>query len=356
MKVVLRLVLVALATGAISVAWFLVEADRRIESKRRALVTELPKLLANDEAQVVALLKDPLFSPPRGVDAGPLLNDRLGWSDAEHGDLVPEKCKATLRQAGAEWPTLTRDQLDGCDVGWLPELGRFGRWSLNSGHREDMASGPRTEFGIPNLGELQDGAKLHLLLAVDADAAAHDVRHLARLVITHEYMFSTMIGFALLSIEEKAWEHSGKRWSAPPLTRADREFLRLHLFTAVFALSSLAPAALSNSTVEALPHFRLCMLATEQAFGRTRTELPLTDACSFAQARWELTHPYVQTPSERLEALSWPARAGAFIVKRAAPDRYAALSSVLEEADSLPAEGRWGSRQSEFYDRAFGAR
>ena len=356
MRSALRLVLVALLTVPILAGWFLFEANRRIASKRQALATELPKLLAADEAQVVTLLKDPLFAPPRGDDAGPLLNNRLGWKDDEVGDLVAAKCKAALKKAGTGWPALTRDQLEGCDTGWLRDLGRFGRWSLTSGHRQNLASGPRTEFGIPNLGELQDGVKLHLLLAVDAEAAAQDVRHLARLVITHEYLMSTMIGFALLSIEEKAWERSGKGWSAPPLTKAEREFLRLHFFTAAFALNPLAPVALTNSTVQALPNFRLCMLETEQAFGRSRTELHPEEACSFEQARWELEHPYIQTPSERLEALSWPARAGAFIVKRAAPARYAELSGPLEEADALPAEGRWASRQSEFFDRVFGRR
>lgn len=345
------MVVTLVAATVLLPGWFLLEAEQHLAAKRQALITELPPLLASDEARARALLESPLFDPPTGDDAGPLLNARLAWEGVAHTPLVPERCQLALRRAGTAWQQLPRADVDGCDAGWLHELRRFGRWSLSAGHREQLPAGPRTEFGLPDLGALQDLAKLHLLLADDAEQAAQDVRHLAHLFFTHEYLLSAVLGVALLSIEEKAWESSEKRWSSPPLTKDDREFLRTHLVTATFAINPLAPASLSTATVEALPRFRRCLLVTEQAFMQTRTELPAPEQCLFEHARWELAHPLEQPPAQSLGALSGPARAGALVVEWLAPERFAALAGQLDSADGLPAAGRWSSRQSERHER-----
>lgn len=69
-----------------------------------------------------------------------------------------------------------------------------------------MPQGDRTHAALPVLFVLQPLAKLHLLKGhADGrlDAAADDVRHLARLLFTAEYLLTAMYGAALLGIEQR---------------------------------------------------------------------------------------------------------------------------------------------------------
>ncbi len=339
-----------IAFALVLIVWFFVETNAQINAKRDALLTELPLALA-DDTRVRPILEDhPLFAPPTGEDAGPLLNDRLGWAE-EPGDLISPECRALLRTAGESWRQLTKEQVSGCDTRWLRDLRAFGRWSLSVGFRARMAAGPRTDFALPNFFDLQNGAKLHLTRNEDREEAAQDVRHLARLLFTHEYLVSAMVGLALLSIEARSWELAGDAWSTPPLTDADREAVRQHLFTALFGVNPLAPQALVESTVAAMPGFRRRLLLTEQSFARNLTALPESAGFTLENARWELAHPYVTSGGDPSPALTWPAAVGGAMVKRLAPERFAQLAILLNQADALPARGRWASGQSESMDR-----
>ncbi len=330
--------------------WFFTEAKSVIESKRRAIASELPRLLATDEAQAAALLNHSIFARPEGDDAGWILNHRLSWPN-RRGTLVPDKYVAALRTAGANWPSVARTEFEGCDTQWLTELRAYSRWSLTPGPRSAYAPGPRNDFGFPEFLELQHAVKIHLVLASDRAQAAYDVRHLARLFMTQEYMLCTMLGFAMLAIEEKFWKDSGKKWIAPPLDEVEREFLRSHIFTVVFALNPLADPSLTASVIENSPSFRRRLLMTEQTFSTRRTELPQTIGFGFENARWEVAHPYAEASEGRTNILSEPARLGGLLVKQFARARYEAIVPSLEAADALPAAGRWDSRRSELQDR-----
>ncbi len=339
----------SIAFALLLIVWFFVEANAQINAKREALLTELP-LALSDDTRVRPILEDhPLFAPPTGEDAGPLLNERLGWA-AEPGDLISTECRGLLRTAGENWRQLTKEQVSGCDTRWLRDLRACGRWSLRAGFRARMAAGTRTDFAFPNFIDLQNGAKLHLIRNEDQEEAAQDVRHLARLLFTHEYLVSAMVGLALLSIEARSWELAGNAWSKPPLTDADREAVRQHLFTALFGVNPLAPQEIVESTVSGMPGFRRRLLLTEQSFARNLTALS-ESAGTLESARWELAHPYVTSEGDPSPALTWPAALGGAMVKRLAPERFAQLAILLNQADALPARGRWASGQSESMDR-----
>lgn len=330
--------------------WFLVEAKWLIESKRRALARELPRLLADDEAKARELLNRPLFAPPEGGDAGPTLNERISWPDRP-GTLVSASCDATLKKAGAAWPSLKPTEIESCDTSWLAELRRFSRWSLIAGPRSALPVGPRKDFAFPEFMDLQQAVKLHLLFATDREQAAQDVRHFARLFMTQEYLVFAMVGFAVLSLEQRFWEHAGKVWSAPPLTQSELEFLRAHFRTAIFALNPLADPRLTASVLDASPNYRRCFLVTEQAFAGRRTEFPEAAGHSFENARWELAHRWEQERGALPEVLSSLGQHGAALVKRLDPARYWKVMDELVAADALPAEHRWNTRQSEFLNR-----
>jgi hypothetical protein len=246
-----------------------------------------------------------------------------------------------LSAAGANWRSIERTQIASCDTSWLRDLRAYGSWTLSPGFRERQPHGPRNDFGLPNLIDLQHAAKLHLLEADDPEAAAQDVRHLARLLFTHHYLMSAMIGIALLSVEAGSWEQSSSKWSLPPLSEAERLAVRRHLFAAVYALSDLAPEALTRATIDDAPGFRRCVLFTESAFMRRLPRLPEANECALEQARFELEHPWVQPRPDDSALLSWPARAGGQLARYVLPARHARTCALLGSADGLPADDRW---------------
>lgn len=160
-----------------------------------------------------------------------------------------------------------------------------------------------------------------------------------------------MFGIALLSIEGRSRELSGNSWSAPPLAAEEREVLRLHFFTAAFALNPLAPSTLTDSTIEGVPGFRRCLLITEQSFERLRVDVPEALGCDFDHARWELEHPYDPPDGDPTQSLTWPASVGASIAKRLAAKHYGHIADLLNAAEYLPAKDRWESRQSESMEK-----
>lgn len=321
------------------VVWFPLEVRLRVDAKRRALLRELPRLLAEDEPKVLPLLALEVLQPGSGEDAGPFLNERVGW-EFGLGTLLSADCRRAVQGDG--WKAVPRERLGQCDTRWLHELRRFGRWSLLPGPRERLAPGPRTEMSFPSALELNAAVKLHLLTAEDREEAARDVRHLARLVITQDYLLTFMVGTQLLSLEAEWWADQGRTWSEPPLGAADLELLRQH-FVLLPMLDNPLAAEL-KPTRDAISGLRRRILETEACFAGRQTQSELE------HARWELAHPLVLGVG--VELLSVPAQLGAAITRPFAPAWWAELAAQATAADGLPAGARWESRVPESTQRA----
>lgn len=309
-------------------------------AQERAL-REIPPRLEKDREFIEKIAALSVFSALSNDDAGPTLNARLRWDDLP-GDttLVSRSCAAKLIAAGASWRAIDPLALSECDTSIAHDLRRFGTWNMLAGPRAALPEGRRTAFAIPDYAAIQQLAKLHLLKAQGADreGAAEDVRHLARLLITTEYMVSIMVALAVLQIEQTYWEEAGQAWSRPPLDQEELARLRAHLPTAVAATNPLAPES-ARTEVLRVPGVRRCMHRTELAFGGRWIDVS-TPECSLDSARWELAHPFVSQPRlTEFESLSVVARLGARMEETIVPARAARLARDLSAALAIPDDG-----------------
>lgn len=342
---------VVLGVPVVCVAWFFVEANHRITHKREVAAREVPRMLALLDGKVGGLFESPLFARPDGDDAGPLLNDRLDVTGhASENPLLPEHCTQTLREYAGRDAEISVEKLVDCDTSVLTELRRFGRWSLAAGRRATLPPGPRADDALPELLVLQRLSKIHL---VKAHASGHfaeaveDVRHLARLLFTQEYLLTSMFGIALLHITHNLAAKLGEDLEFPE-TKEELDALRRRLFVSYYSVIPLSPLAHAQNTPSA-PRFVRCVTLTEQAFGRELSALPPDADCWFENARFELTHPWKGPELDSVAALSAPARIGGHIAF--ALIDLTSLRDQLLAADELPADDAWEGAVSEYLTR-----
>ncbi len=348
-RVAVVLLVVLLLLHAVCLGWFIVEARTRIAHKREVAALEIPRVLALLDARIGNAFDNPVFAKPEGDDAGELLNARIDFTGHPAATtLLPEHCVETFRKYFGKTEEVPIEQLDGCDSSVLHELQRFGRWTLTTGPRATLAAGPRGDDALPNFLVLQSLAKVHLLKGHAsghfAEAAA-DVRHLAQLLFTQEYLYSAMFGIALLSITQHLAESLGEP-DEFPLSKVQLADLRVRLFTSEFSISTLAPPATAQNTSTA-PRFVRCVVLTEQAFMSVIKELPADAECSFEDARFELAHPWKQNEQAHLELLSGPAQLGGRLARVLFASQFVDLEAQLLEAEELPADGEWETGRSE---------
>lgn len=340
-----------LALAAALVGWYRFEAQARIDDKRADAAVELPRLFAETELFMGALAEDPLFAPAGGDDAGPLLNARLGIDGVTPAPppLVTKACEETLSRFASREAELTRAELESCDTSLVLEAARFGRWSFTSGPREALPPGPRTQLVVPRLLELQTLAKLHLLKGATGGRRAEavsEVRHLAHLLFTGEYLVNVMVGIALIRIEHRLATVCGTPNSLEPVRF---EAMKKRLFAMMYANNALLTADEPQWRGE--PRFFRCVAITELAFTRQLAALPDEPGCWLENARFELTRPY-QPPEEAPFAnLSTPAWVGGTIAHAVAPGWSAPLEAQLVAAERLPARGGWSIAASQSLER-----
>lgn len=349
-RVVVVVLVVLLLMPAACVGWFIVEAHNRVAHKREVAARELPRVRALFDARIGNLLDGPLFARPEGDDAGELLNLRLDFpSHVAEQTVRPAHCNETLKAYVGKENELPVEQLDGCDTTILTELRRYGRWSQTPGPRAALPAGPRADDALPNFVALQSLAKIHLLKGHAnghfAEAAA-EVRHLARLLFTNEYLLTSMLGIAVINITHKLAQTLGE---ADEISETKEQLmdLRLRLFTATFSINRLVPPQLAESA-PGTPRFVRCVVLTEQTFMSATTTLPTDADCSFENARFELAHPWKQNERAHLELLSLPAQLGGRVARALFASQLTELEEQLAAAEELPADDAWETAQSEY--------
>lgn len=343
-RVALFTVVGLVALVAAFIGWYRFEAHARLDEKRAEAAVELPRLFAETDLFMGALAEEPLFAPATGDDAGPLLNARLG---VDAPPLVTKACEATLALFVSREAELTRAELESCDTSLLLELGRFGRWSFDAGAREHLPPGPRTQLVVPRLLELQTLAKLHLLKGATSGRraeAVNEVRHLAHLLFTGEYLVNVMVGIALIRIEHRLATVCGTPNSLEPVRF---EAMKKRLFAMLFANNQLLRPARGEAPWRTEPRFFRCVAITELAFMKQLPSLPTEPGCWLENARYELNRPYQQPPEDPFIALSTPAYVGGRLAHALAPGWSTSLEAQLIAAEQLPSTGRWGDAGSQ---------
>ena len=195
-------------------------------------------------------------------------------------------------------------------------------------------------------------AKIHLVKAHargEFAAAIDDVRHLAKLYFTHEYLLSTMLGIALLNVTQNVATSLKEPFTAIESKEALLA-LRQRLFVSMYSINALAEPALAQTTAGA-PRFVRCVLLTEQSYMRTVTSLPADADCWFENARFELAHPWQREEEDAFVALSPPAMLGGWIVHAVYPSGVRQLEKDLRAADQLPTDDGWARTESEYLGR-----
>ena len=122
---------------------------------------------------------------------------------------LPDELRQRIGSYGAEWPArIDPRDAAGLDFSWLTALQQFDHWSvLAAGRLRDLPPGNAMRDPIPNYASLMAWAKLRLALSIrsgDALAASAEVRHLADLIRSQQYLIGEMVGLALYRFDAQA--------------------------------------------------------------------------------------------------------------------------------------------------------
>lgn len=197
-----------------------------------ALIKKHEKAFLEDRA---ILSKYDIFKPSKGFrDAGPYLNDKIHWQvgDIHHqGSLVlPGWLHKEMNKDWMNKKPLFKKM--GMKFDWMKELHQFDYWNPE----ENSPAYPPGKkyftysFPIPTYKDLVTWAKLRLLYGKekgDMQSAFKDVRHLARLIWTNDYLISSMVTVQLLRLEHQVHEGNWEIIPEEDLMRAKRHFYAL---------------------------------------------------------------------------------------------------------------------------------
>ncbi len=197
------------------------------------------------------LKKYDVFKPSKGTkDAGPYLNKRIHWEigDIHHkGDLVlPDFIHKEMNKDWVNKKPLFKKM--GMKFDWMKELHQFDYWNPeeNSPAYPEGKRYPTYSFPIPSYKDLVTWSKLRLLYGRekgDLVSAFKDVRHLARLIFTNDYLVSSMITISMLRLESEIHEGNWEIIPEEDLMRAKRYF---------YAVSTLIDPRLTDETFAAM--------------------------------------------------------------------------------------------------------
>lgn len=177
-----------------------------------------PSTRAQDAAQFMAPLMDyekPLDEPPGRLH-------------------LPDELRQRIREYGPDWLTRITDRdLAGLDFAWLRALAQFDHWTvLSAGRLRDVKADNAFQFPIPNYSSVIVWAKLRAALALrhgDLAASSAEVRHLADLIRSQQFLLSEMVAIqiykddarARLVAAEAGADVSG--WDALDVAQLDRQ-------------------------------------------------------------------------------------------------------------------------------------
>lgn len=340
--------LLSFAAGFVGLYVF--EANEIIDAKRAEAAVELPRLIAETEYFAGSFLKDPLFDPMTGEDAGPWLNPLLGLEDLSlpTKPLVNDECRKLLDTFASREGEIPGTALIPCDTQLFLDAQKYGRWSFNPGPRSSLPEGPRRQLAMARLIDLQPLAKIHMLKGVATNRRAEsvaEVRHVAKLLFSGEYLVNVMFGVALLRIEHRISVVCGAPTSLEPVRL---EALKKRVFAMMFANNELLTKP-GEEAWKKEPRFFRCTAITELAFMKRLSPLPDDKECWLENARYELAHPYQQPPEDPFAMLSVPATLGAQLAHAVGFKKQ--LENQLLAVQQLPATGQWSLATSQSLER-----
>lgn len=179
------------------------QVDYEVQSPEDTLMKHKKQILADREE----LGKTDIFRPSKGErDAGPYLNGIVSWDKrpSTRLSLSPE-LKAGLK--GKEWVAFAPDfKAANLDFSWMKKLHEFDHWApdMNNPLIKISEKPQPMTLPFPEYSELINWAKLRLIhgrVTKDMKNALLDVRQLARLIYTNDYLVSTMVTISLLRSE-----------------------------------------------------------------------------------------------------------------------------------------------------------
>jgi hypothetical protein len=256
LKVLAALALLVPTLGALvatGVTWTLKRNSRRAAEDQMSKVERAWESIAPQlEADEALWAHDPLVLSHPGDDAAAFMAPHFQWEDnaakAQPAPVLPPPLMDKLKTGAGFWPeNISAGDLEGVDLDWMAQLGRFGVWDLEGeGPLKDrpvyMSDDP-----IPRFSDAFLFAKARLaqgLARGDARPAGEEVRALARLCWSTERFIGAAVGVSLLTIERRGFEEAKRRnqsvegWA--PRSRDDVEALRRLLAVGAAPLHLLA--------------------------------------------------------------------------------------------------------------------
>lgn len=198
------------------------QMDYEIQSPEDTLLKHRKQILADREE----LSTYDIFRPSKGErDAGPYLNPMVSWDNRPSPVLaLPPELKAGLK--GKDWVAFSPDfKAHKLDFSWMKKLHEFDHWSpdLNNPLIKLAEKPLPMTLPFPEYSELIHWAKLRLIhgrVTKDMKSALADVRQLARLIFTNDYLVSTMVTISLLRSEGQFIQNYNPKisegWKAVP--------------------------------------------------------------------------------------------------------------------------------------------
>lgn len=199
-------------------------------------VTSPEENLLKFEAQILedraVVEKENFFRGSLGQkDAGPYLNPLVHWDGQGPSKIqLPKEVEEKLRDKDwvayePDFNTLT------LDFTWMEKLHEYDHWGSDQNNSFiNMAQRPQFQsVPFPGYMELTNWAKLRLIHGRKTKTmlkALADVRHLARLIFTNDYLVSSMVAVAILRHEGKFVQNYNKLISAGWVTIPDDVLVR----------------------------------------------------------------------------------------------------------------------------------
>lgn len=186
-------------------------------------------------------------------DAGPYLNQLIMWENKPGARLqLPQDLSDKLKDK--DWVALEPDfKALNLDFSWMAKLSEFDHWApdLNSPYFEEGTKPMLQDLPFPSYMQLTNWAKLRLIHGRKTQTmqkALAEVRQLARLIFTNDFLVSTTVTIAILRHEGKFVQNYNPKifgdWKTIPdeaLVRAKRYF---------WAMPEMVDPRLTNETYE----------------------------------------------------------------------------------------------------------
>ncbi|MES2528674.1 MAG: hypothetical protein V4598_16440 [Bdellovibrionota bacterium] len=242
--------------------------DFEVSSPEENLVKHEPKI-SEDRAVIE---QETFFRGSRGEkDAGPYLNTIVHWDG--HGPSkiqLPKEVSDNLRDKN--WVAYEPDfKALKLDFAWMEKLTEFDYWASddNNPHIKPSEHPVFQTLSFPGYMELTNWAKLRLIHGRKTQTmpkALAEVRQLARLIYTNDYLVSAMVAIAILRHEGKFVQNYNPKifagWKTVPeetLVRAKRYF---------WAMPELVDPRLSDETHQRFSGITVgkCQMISEGVF------------------------------------------------------------------------------------------